>query len=55
MRCNKCQTNLIEVVRYDGDKMISSRLCCPLCDNEWPEREDFESISARLFNTPAYA
>ncbi len=55
MTCNKCHTNLIEVVRYDGDRMISSRLSCPVCENEWPEREDLDSISARLFDSAIYA
>ncbi|MFZ5571081.1 MAG: hypothetical protein ACOZF0_11790 [Thermodesulfobacteriota bacterium] len=55
MNCNKCHAMLIEVVRYDGDRRISSRLSCPVCENDWQDREDLiDTISSRLFDRSVY-
>ena len=44
MVCKSCQTTMVEINRYDGDKVLSSRIYCPNCEGILPRVESFGSF-----------
>ena len=42
MTCGKCQTLLVEIARYDGDRIVSVRLRCPVCESSFPEKKQYK-------------